>query len=900
MSPVNAVLVDKTNIKTWLPILKSEISSAEWIGFDYESEDSERHAGINKFCSYKPDGTKGEKTKTVFDFRRTKICGASFYTEGEACKDRAYYLNFGHADVENRLSLDILLELLDAKQEDAYFVAHNAAFEQLVTTSVLGCRLEGLLCTMQMCVSTYGPDQYPHQSWLGAGQGELAKLLPLFIERSITGLKDPGKMEFSPELTELVFKVIAKQADGTMSWNGWAKDLAYGYGLKKAVKSHFNYQMTTFHECLQGRAHMGQLTGAETVAYGADDAYWAIRLFRHLLTMMVANGGAELVDTFFEQENPMIDLFADMGRGGLRVDAKAVEGRLHTERDSIAPILVDMKAAVKALLPFPEEPNETLLTHESWYVKGWSKYRQQIEDWANSPDDTDPYEQAMQVRGPVSNGWAQEKGKKESTGPNFSHYMPVRVLMYDLMKGKPVKSKGKLESDGEARGKYQDRVGVKDCKYSQVILKKLGEISSLEQRMKLYIKPYMLLIDPDTDCMYPTVSSMLATRRMACQNPNAQQLAKRGASVFVRGFFKADQDDHLIVSLDWSAIELLLIGDASEDPEFLKAYGQIPHADLHVGAAADLLAIDCPGITEARFKTIRSMDSWEEATWLKEIENVRRFQHNLKGEFLEPRKAYGYWRTTSGKEANFSYWFSGYLAVMGERLGWSPDKINAGTQAYRNRFPVAERWRTDLIQEVGENGYVTLPDGHRYHRYEATADWLMEWNDKFLINSFGSENYDAVLKWMGSKISRRGGNQTVNARIQGTCATLAKRSLIAIRRELIRRGWDERLVRLMVPIHDEVVFSVHQDYVLPFIKMAHGIMCDHPKIVQHCMLDSSVSVGFTFEPWHPKSPRGQIELMEPDALVVGKELAGKRLDDDGMLLAIDYAKTQRDLYLRSM
>jgi hypothetical protein len=897
MSLVTPVLIDARNHREWLPLLKAEIREADFIGFDYETEDSRRHAGINEFCGYKPDGTKGEKTKTVFDFKRTTICGASFYTELDRAKDRAYYLNFGHADVENRLSNDVLLELLATKQDEAYWVAHNAPFEQLVTMSCLGARLEGLICTLQMAVSAYGPDQYAHQSWLGSGQGELAKLLPAIIEKSITGLKDPDKMEFSPELQDLVFKVIAKTADGAMSWNGWAKDLSYGYGLKKAVKSHFNFQMTTFHETLNGHAHMGQLTGDETTAYGADDAYWAIRMFRHLMTFMMGNGGAPLVQTFFEQENPMVDAYAGIGHGGLRIDSKAVEGRLHTERDSIAPILVEMKAAVRELLPFPAEPNETLLQYETkWYPKNWAKYREQIAVWANSPDEVDPYEQAMQVRGPVSNGWAKERGQRESQGPNFSHYMPVRVLMYDLMKGKPIKSKGKLESDGEARGKYKDR--VKNCEHSQTILDKLADIASLEQRMKLYIKPYMLLIDPETQRMYPTVSSMLATRRMACQTPNAQQLAKRGTSVFIRGFFLADQDDHMIVSLDWSAIELLLIGDASQDPEFLKAYGQLPHADLHVGSAASMLEVDCPGFQESFLKEMKALDTWEQASWLKDIENPYRLQHTLKGVLLEPRKAYSYWRTTSGKEANFSYWFSGYLAVMGERLGWGPDKINAGTQRYRDRFHVAERWRTDLIQEVAEYGFVTLPDGHRYNRYEATADWYHEWCDKFLLRSFGAENFDRIMKFMGSKIARRGGNQTVNARIQGTNATIAKRSAIRILKMLVERGWDERIARFMVPIHDELVFSVHQDYVLPFIKGAHAIMCDHPEIVQHCKLDSSPSLGFTFEPWHPKSPRGQIELYEPDALVVGKELAGKRLDDDGILLALDYAKTQRDLYIR--
>ena len=40
----------------------------------------------------------------------------------------------------------------------------------------------------------------------------------------------------------------------------------------------------------------------------------------------------------------------------------------------------------------------------------------------------------------------------------------------------------------------------------------------VDQRMKLYIQPYMLLTDPETDRLYPVVSSELATRRMAVLN----------------------------------------------------------------------------------------------------------------------------------------------------------------------------------------------------------------------------------------------------------------------------------------------------------------------------------------------------------------------------------------------
>lgn len=50
------------------------------------------------------------------------------------------------------------------------------------------------------------------------------------------------------------------------------------------------------------------------------------------------------------------------------------------------------------------------------------------------------------------------------------------------------------------------------------------------------------------------------------------QLAKRGESTYVRGFFEGDDDEHLVMSRDWSAIELAIIGELSQDPTFINAY----------------------------------------------------------------------------------------------------------------------------------------------------------------------------------------------------------------------------------------------------------------------------------------------------------------------------------------
>ena len=543
--------------------------------------------------------------------------------------------------------------------------------------------------------------------------------------------------------------------------------------------------------------------------------------------------------------------------------------------------------------------------------------------------------------------------------------MPIRTILYDLLGCKVVVSKGKVQSDGEARGRIVDRlkdgrllsrdqiqqafralasqwhpdVHPKDAEsqafaterfqtfsaafdrvkaawgadqeptredlepfairhnhHALKVIDCLNRLAGVEQRMKLYLTPYSQLVDPETGRMYPQVTSLLATRRMAGSNPNPMQLGKRGEAAYIRGFYLGDYDDHLIISLDWSGVELVEIGEFSGDPEFFKAFGQIPHQDLHAGTATALLALDCPGMTLPLFKTLKGMTNWH--AWLDEhrgeADRLTRLMTNLKGELIVAEKAYGYWRTVFGKDANFNYFYSGWLATIGERAGWGPTKTADATDAYRAQFPVAEAWRVQQISNVNRDGFITLPDGHRYVRFEATDQWAADWCDKFLLQTLGAENYNAVMRWIMRKIQKRAGNQTVNALIQGTCATLAKRSIVRTIQHFRSLGWTDREFRFLVPIHDELVWSVHQDLAVQFIRDAHRIMVSHDDIFKSCKLDSSPAIGVTFEPWGEKKAfGGQIELFEPPKEVVGEERAGKRLNDQGILDVVEYLKQSR-------
>ena len=816
MEAAPSLLIDARNWVELKPKLIAEIAASGLIGFDIETQDANRHEGLNKFMS-------GTSRKLVFDTRRTTVCGMSWFCDEGTT---AYYLNLAHADTENRIPWSEAKQLLDAKAEGANWVCHNLPFELTMMSTSLGYDLGAAICTLQMAVSCFNEDQYPLNKMFTGGFGGMHTLLPS-ISRGF------GQMysELNPEQDALLQQVIGKASIAQHSYNGYCRDISFGYGLKRLTKSLFNYDQTSFATVMDGREHMGQLTGDEVSSYGAEDAFWALKIFHDLLPRICAQND-KLLDTFLTQENPMTEVYSDIWKTGLRIDVDAVYAAQGRERSNYAIALRELQAEVRGMLPFPNSYNETMFAIDKWYSKNPTGYRDKISRWANLKLSDDDKEAVMTTAGPVSTAWG---GK--SSGPNLSYYMAARTLMYDLTGAEPVIVQGKVSSDSDARLKLRGQGFDK-------LLDLITKLAGIETRMKLYINPYLMLIDPATGCVYPVVNSMLNSRRMAMANPNGMQLSKRGEGAYIRSFYLADEDDHVIVSLDWSQIELVEIGDFSGDSGFSDAYQQLPYKDLHLRAVATVLDL-----------------SIEEVKKLPNIKDLR---------------------TKVGKGANFNFWYSGALNTVGETMGWTSEEMWEKTDAYKAEFPEAEAWRLALISEAREKGYVTLPDGHRRVRYEATYAWQKLWGDRWNgTHNNGLSNFGTRFV---RKITNRAGNQIVNSMIQGSCATIAKRSILRVRARIKELGLR---ARFMMPIHDELVFSCHKDDVIIFLREARRIMCDHPDIIKTLVMDCTASLGRNFEPFHAeKAPYGQVELDEaPDFLGFTKD---SKLNETEIQRVLDY------------
>lgn len=857
---IKAKLIDKRNVEDEIAAILTALSQADVVGFDIETQDRQRHEGLNAFNNAK---------RHVFDHRRTIITGFSVYVEGS---DTAYYFNTAHADEENRLPQSVGPQVLAAINSDATVVCHNAPFELVQVKQCWGVEVPNVLCTLQMAVSDHGPDEYDLQKFYDT-QLPIFPILGDILDSFTTYEK--GK-ELDADQSFVLGQFVGKTTDAAFSYNGFVKSISWGFSLKKLTKSLFNVNQTTYEEVLKanGAEDMADLTGEQVCAYGADDAYWAVRVYRALLDKMMRENPSALV-AFLETENKMVHVYADVWREGLRVNRDEIHKRMQEERINYAETLRQFKRSLAELLPFDQEPNEQLLKWQDWYKKNWQGLRTRLVDWIDSPDYTDDFEQCFQVSNPIGNAWATEKGIKVPKGKlNLTHYYQMRLMLHDLLGHKLVRISGDITTDKDARARMALSYQGNDYRKLEV-LTLINKLSQIEQVMKLYLTPYLQLVDPETECLYSVISSMLASRRLATKFPNPMQLAKRGESTYVRGFYLADRDDHIIVSADWSSVELVEIGDFSGDPEFAKVFGQIPYGDLHSGATVDCLRVDprYDWLTEEEFLTD-----------LKYGRNpMNRSLMDFNGKEMDPKKWVKFMRTEVGKTANFGYYYSGALSSLGEKLGWDSATMWEAVDRYRQRFEVAEAWRVKTIQQAVDTGFITLPDGHRRVRMEATEVW-----HKAMMKKFQNVSGDPRLMNFGElalrRIQTRAKNQAINSMIQGSCATLAKRSILNIREKM-----NHEACRFMLPIHDELLFSVHRDYVPEFIPLLREGMCTHPTVVRNLPLHCNVALGRTFKPYDGTA-FSQLEIDEcvPLEGVIEQELEGKPLPEDRIPALVDW------------
>jgi len=133
----------------------------------------------------------------------------------------------------------------------------------------------------------------------------------------------------------------------------------------------------------------------------------------------------------------------------------------------------------------------------------------------------------------------------------------------------------------------------------------------------------------------------------------------------------------------------------------------------------------------------------------------------------------------------------------------------------------------------------------------------------------------------------------VNFAIQGLCAALAKQTILRVIDHAKKENY---AARFMLLIHDELLFSVPRKEAAKFCDFLYNEMIQDSPMFPNVKIDSSVAVGYTFQPFDKvNAPFGQIELheMQKGVPVIAEDRWEAKATAEERDLIIDYLTVGR-------
>ena len=192
-------------------------------------------------------------------------------------------------------------------------------------------------------------------------------------------------------------------------------------------------------------------------------------------------------------------------------------------------------------------------------------------------------------------GIADEFGKElarlemecyEAAGRKFNLNSPIqlREILFTELK-LPVKGIKKSKS-----GYSTDADSLEKLAGAHALPRKLLEFRALSKLKSTYADALGELIDPATGRIHTTLDQVTAaTGRLSSRDPNLQNIPTRSeAGRRIRRAFVA-KDDHLLLSADYSQIDLRVLAHLSGDPTLVEAFKR--NEDIHMRTAMEVLGV---------------------------------------------------------------------------------------------------------------------------------------------------------------------------------------------------------------------------------------------------------------------------------------------------------------------
>jgi len=195
------------------------------------------------------------------------------------------------------------------------------------------------------------------------------------------------------------------------------------------------------------------------------------------------------------------------------------------------------------------------------------------------------------------------------------------------------------------------------------------EYRGIKKLLSTYVEALPQLVNPRTGRIHTSYNqAVTATGRLSSANPNLQNIPIRDElGKPIRAAFIPTDEEHELLSVDYSQVELRLMAHLSGDAGLLEAFAQ--GEDIHAATAAKIFG---KGIDEV------SAD--------------------------ERRRA---------KTANFGIIYGISAFGLGQRLDIPRSEAKALIEGYFASYPGVKRYMEQVVSEAKERGYVTTIFGRR-------------------------------------------------------------------------------------------------------------------------------------------------------------------------------------------
>jgi DNA polymerase I len=192
-----------------------------------------------------------------------------------------------------------------------------------------------------------------------------------------------------------------------------------------------------------------------------------------------------------------------------------------------------------------------------------------------------------------------EKIIYEKSGCNFNIASPKQMgeVLFDVMKIDPKAKK-------TATGQYKtDEATLTKLAAEHEIVSKIVDYRKVNKLRSTYVDALPKLIHPKTGRVHTSYAqAVAATGRLSSTNPNLQNIPIRtDLGKEIRKAFVPRDENHTLLAVDYSQIELRIVASVAEDAGMMEAF----HAgiDIHTATAAKVFGVNIANVTkEQRYK----------------------------------------------------------------------------------------------------------------------------------------------------------------------------------------------------------------------------------------------------------------------------------------------------------